>query len=461
MKFRSAAAFLAISVAVVSLQCRRAEGVTPDPIDHEAEAAFVDYLRIDTTSGKETAGAKYLRDFLTKNGIAAQLVGDDPSRQSVYARLVSGSNEPALLLLSHIDVVPADASRWRNPPFSGAQEGGYIWGRGAVDSKSLTIAEAMALLDLKRRNAKLRRDVIFLAVADEESGGLRGMKALLDKRADLFTNVGFVLNEAGTNETAVDRVLFWGVEVQQKVPLWLRLTAEAKAGHGSLGGGSASAKLVRALARVDQLETPYRLTPEVAELAALGVKMRKDARGAALQLIREPLDVARIERELTPGYRAMLRDSITITRMSAAGAVNVVPSTAFAELDIRLLPGTKPDAMLARVREAAGEEVRIDVLVAGEPMQASSVDTELFATLTRVFTAAAPGSSVAPVMTTGTSDSRWFRLRGIPAYGIAPFKLNYYDFDGVHGDDERIRARFFSEGVGVMRKIVREFCEKK
>ncbi|HYK01498.1 MAG TPA: M20/M25/M40 family metallo-hydrolase [Thermoanaerobaculia bacterium] len=457
------AALLAILVAVASLQCRKAEGVPENAIEREAEEAFVAYLRIDTTSGKETAGATYLRDLLTKNGIAATLAGADPARQAVYARLASGSPEPALLLLSHIDVVAADAERWRNPPFSGKREGGYIWGRGAVDAKSLTIAQVMSLLDLKRRGARLRRDVIFLAVPDEERGGLVGMKQLLERQPELFTNVGFVLNEGGANETAVDRVLFWGVEVQQKVPLWLRVTAEAAGGHGALseGHGGAPAKLVRALAAIDQLETPYRLTDTVARVASLGAKMRKDHRGAALQLIREPLDIARIERELAPGYRTMLRDSITITQISAPGAVNVVPSRAFADIDIRLVAGTKPDEMLARVEQAAGTNAIVEVLVAGDPVAESPVDTELFATLKRVFTAAAPGSSLAPTISPGATDSRWFRARGITAYGIAPFKLNYYDADGVHGDNERIRARFFAEGVGVMRKIVREFCEKR
>ena len=449
-----------LALFLLSLQCRRADGIAQNPIDREAEEAFVAYLRIDTTSGKETAGAIYLRDFLTKNGVAARLVGDDPARRGVYVRLASGTTEPALLLLSHIDVVPADAARWRNPPFSGKREGGYIWGRGALDAKSLTIAQVMSLLDLKRRGAALRRDVVLLAVPDEELGGLRGAKALLERHPELFTNVGFVLNEAGVNETAMDRVLFWGVEVQQKVPLWLRVSAEATGGHGALGAG-ASEKLVRALAAIDQLETPYRLTEDVAHVAALAAKMRKGERGAALQLIRAPLDVPRIERELPPGYQAILRDSITITQMSAPGAVNVVPSRAIADIDIRLLPGTKPDQMLARVRQAAGENATVDVLLAGEPVPPSAVDTELFATLTRVFTAAAPGSSVAPTISSGTTDSRWFRARGITAYGIAPFKLNYYDADGIHGDNERIRARFFSEGVGVMREIVREFCEKR
>jgi acetylornithine deacetylase/succinyl-diaminopimelate desuccinylase-like protein len=450
---------------LIGMSCGKAEGVRQDPAETEAEEAFVAYLRIDTTNppGNETAGATFLRDLLVKNGVEARLVGDDPKRHGVYARLESGTNEPALLLLSHIDVVPADASRWRNPPFAGKREGGYIWGRGAIDDKPLTIAGVMSLLDLERRGAKLRRDVVLLAVPDEERGGLVGAKLLLDTHPELFRNVGFVLNEGGSNRTAVDRVLFWGIEVQQKVPLWLRIVAESPGGHGAAPRETrgAPAKLVTALAAIDALETPYRLTDTVARVAARAAAMRTGHRAAGLRLVREPLDVARIERELPLAEKVILQDTIAITNISAAGAVNVIPARASAEVDIRLVPGSDPAEMLARVREAAGKNATVEVILAGEASPESPIDTELFETVSRVLQKSAPGSSVAPVFNPGTSDSRFFRARGMTAYGIAPFKLNYYDIASVHADDERIRARFFGEGVRVVRDIVREFCERR
>lgn len=448
-----------------SLHCRRATSTPVDPLAREAEEAFVGYLRIDTTNppGNETAGATYLRDLLAREGIEAQLVGSDPKRQGVYARLLSGSSEKALLLLSHIDVVPADAAAWRNPPFSGEREGGYIWGRGAVDCKSLTIAELMALVDLKRRGAKLRRDVVFLAVPDEELGGRNGLEQLLRDRPDLFRNVGFAVNEGGANQTAVDRVLFWGIEVQQKVPLWVRLLARSEGGHGALpvDAGSASTKLVRALSAIEAIETPYRLTESVASTAAAAYAARKDGQGRKLALLREPLDVARVEAELPPGYRALLQDTITVTTLSAGSSVNVVPSRASAEIDIRLLPGTRPEPMLQRVREAAGDHATVEVLLAGEPAPAAPASGALYDSLVRTMTASAPGSAAGPMVTLGTTDSRYLRMRGIDAYGIAPFKVNYYDAGGIHGDDERIRARFFAEGVALTRSIVRAFCEQR
>lgn len=465
MTRRTAGLLITAFFVFASLQCRRAESVERDPMDAEAEDALVSYLKIDTTNppGNETAGATFLRDLLVKNGIAAQLVGDDPRRQGVYARLESGKSDKALLLLSHIDVVPADASAWTNPPFSGARKGGYLWGRGALDCKSLTVAELMSLIELKRRGVKLRRDVVFLAVPDEELGGLRGAKKLLDDRADLFTNVGFVLNEGGSNETALDRILFWGIEVDQKVPLWLRVTATSAGGHGAapVADGGATAKLIRALGGIDAIETPYRLTVSVARTSAIAARERKDGRGQRLRLLREPLDVAAIERDLPPGYRSLLHDTIAITHLAAGSAVNMIPSRAIAEVDIRLLPGSKPDAMLARVKEAVGKNATVDVLLGGEPVPESSMDTELFKTLANAMRAASPGSAVAPIVGAGTTDSRFFRARGIVAYGVSPFKVNYYDADTVHGEDERIRAPFFAEGTRLMRTIVADFCEAK
>jgi acetylornithine deacetylase/succinyl-diaminopimelate desuccinylase-like protein len=462
---RRAALLFAALFFFASLQCRRAESVERDPMDAEAEDALVGYLKIDTTNppGNETAGAAFLRDLLVKNGVAAKLVGNDPKRQGVYARLESGGHDKALLLLSHIDVVPADASLWTNPPFSGARKGGYIWGRGALDCKSLAIAELMSIVELKRRGVKLRRDVVFLAVPDEELGGLRGAKKLLDEHPELFTNVGFVLNEGGSNETALDHVVFWGIEVDQKVPLWLRVTSASAGGHGAapVADGGATAKLVRALAGIDAIRTPYRLAGSVARTSAIAARERKDGRGQRLRLLREPLDVAAIERDLPPGYRSLLRDTIAITHLSAGSSVNMIPARAFAEIDIRLLPGSKPDEMLARIKEVVGTNATVEVLLAGEPVPESPMNTELFETLSRAMRAESPASAVAPIVGAGTTDSRFFRARGIVAYGVSPFKVNYYDADTVHAEDERIRAPFFADGVRLMRKVVADFCEVK
>ena len=442
--------------------CRAAESAPKDPVEKEAEDALVGYIKIDTTNppGNETAGAKYLQEFFVREGIDAKLIGSDPKRQSIYARLSSGKSEKALLLLHHIDVVPSAGPEWTQPPFSGARANGYIWGRGALDVKSLGIAGMMAMLDLKRRSVPLSRDVIFLGTADEELGGIHGVKELLEKNPDLFANVGFVLNEGGYNETIVDKITFWGIETQQKLPLFVRLNAKGPSGHSAAppDNGGAVAKLVRAMNAVLQIPTPYRLNPEVATYFHEVGRHRKDARGAVLRAVGEPLDEKRINELLGPGYKSLLRDSITLTRINAGTAVNVLPSVASAEIDIRLLPDASPDAMLEKVKAAVGKEAEVEVLLRAEPGTASPAGTPLFDVLAKAMKADEPGSAVAAIVGAGTSDSRYFRARGIVAYGIAPFKVNYYDADSVHGTDERIRARFFAEGVRLMRRIVNDFA---
>jgi acetylornithine deacetylase/succinyl-diaminopimelate desuccinylase-like protein len=163
---------------------------------------------------------------------------------------------------------------------------------------------------------------------------------------------------------------------------------------------------------------------------------------------------------LPAGYRALLHDTIAITRIAGGNSINVLPISATADVDIRLLPDETTDAMLAKVKAALRDRGDLEVLLAGQPVPESPSDTELFRLLSAAMARSEPGSIVAPAVGPGTSDSRYFRARGIVAYGIAPFKVNYYDADTVHGNDERIRARFFAEGVRLMRSIVSGFCAK-
>jgi acetylornithine deacetylase/succinyl-diaminopimelate desuccinylase-like protein len=463
MRRRAPVVLAAILVLSAPIQCRRAAGTGEDPLDREALDALVASLRIDTTNppGNETGGAKFLQQLLVRNGITAQLVGTDARRQSVYARLSSGSNEKALLLLSHLDVVPP-GDGWTKPPFGGVVENGYVWGRGALDIKSLGIAEAMAVIELKRRGVQLKRDVVFLATADEEMGGVHGVGQLLETRPDLFANVGAVLNEGGYNETIVDRVAFWGIEVQQKVPLWLRLRAKGSAGHAASppDDGGSVAKLVRALAAVEQIETPYRLTPDVERYFHDAGAARKDERGEVLRGIEHEVGGERVRRVLPPGYRALLHDTIALTHLAAGASTNSIPANATADVDIRLLPDAPSAPMLQRVREAAGSDAEVEVLLTSEPVAATSSETELFRLLEKKMRDDEQGSRVAAIVGAGTTDSRYFRARGIVAYGIAPFKVNYYDAGTVHGTDERMRTRFFAEGVRLVRGIVADYCAR-
>lgn len=454
----------AILLISLSFECRKASGVDADPLDREASDALVQYLRIDTTNppGNETAGARYLQQLFAKEGIEAKLIGSNPARQSVVARLKSGTNEKALVLLHHIDVVPAAPTEWTKPPFGGLRENGYIWGRGALDIKSLGIAEAMAMIELKRKGVALKRDVIFLATPDEELGGLHGCKEILEQHPEAIENAGFVLNEGGDNQTIVDRVDFWGVEVQSKVAAFLQVTMRGAAGHGAAppDDGGTMLRLVRTLDAISRIPTPYRLTPAIEKsFHAIGAT-KPDEKGEVLRAIREPLDVARLERVLSPAYRALLHDTIAITRVNGGSCVNCIPSVATANVDIRVLPDESPEPLIEQVKALLPKGAELEVLFAGAPVPESASDTELFRVVAAEMKKSEPKSVVAPVVGAGTSDSRWFRARGVTAYGIAPFKVNYYDAGTVHAGDERIREKFFVEGTRLVRRIVTSFCAR-
>lgn len=216
-------------------------------------------------------------------------------------------------------------------------------------------------------------------------------------------------------------------------------------------------RLVEALSSIGEIPTPWRLTPTVA------------AYFRSLSAVKPPLDVKKkiladpsawFDRpelgHLPPGALALLRDTVSLTVIRAGETINAIPPTAAAELDIRLLPGSDPASFLAKLVETVGKSVEIEILLEGRPAPPSPVDTPLFSIIARAAREASPGSEVGPYVSAGSSDSRFFRERGIVAYGFNPFLVNYYDGYTIHGVDERIRARFFASGVALMRRIVRD-----
>ncbi|HEV7518919.1 MAG TPA: M20/M25/M40 family metallo-hydrolase, partial [Thermoanaerobaculia bacterium] len=227
----------------------------PAPAGQLSEAArwLQGYLQIDTSNppGNEAKAADFLAAILGREGIPARRIVTPAGRTNLWARLASPtSGGKAVLLLHHMDVV-APGPGWTVPPFAGLVREGRLWGRGALDDKSLGIAQLAALVDLKRRRQPLARDVVFLAVADEESGGGEGTGWLLAHHPELFAGVEGVIGEGGRNQVTGGKLLWWGVEVAQKRPFWLEVEANGRGGHASgLNPGSAVHLLVAGLARM-------------------------------------------------------------------------------------------------------------------------------------------------------------------------------------------------------------------
>lgn len=444
----------AAAAAIVCLLAASVTAGTAEALD-TATDLLARYLRIDTSNppGNEAAAARFLTAELHRRGVTTRLLVSPEGRTSLYARLDGGPTaQGTLVLLHHMDVVPPGPG-WTGEPFSGELRDGFVWGAGAVDDKSLGIAHLLAFLELHRRGGPLAHHVVFLAVADEETGGRQGSGWLTERHADLFADVVAVWTEGGSNRTFDGRVFWWGVEVAQKRPLWLELTAEGKPGHGSkLDLHTAPHRLVRALDRLLERPRVYRVTDE-ARLYFSAI----DAIGGGfgdgwLPRLEEAIAAGRAESTLRPGQHNLFLDTFQITRLEAGRQVNAIPRRARALVDARVLPDTDTEALLAELGSTLGPEVAVEVLLDAPPAEPSPIDTPLWDCVETVLGRRAP---VVPTFIAGVTDARYFRQRGIPAYGLSPFTIGLGDAYGVHGVDERISIAVFETGVERMTELVR------
>jgi acetylornithine deacetylase/succinyl-diaminopimelate desuccinylase-like protein len=425
----------------------------------EAAGWLQQYLRLDTTNppGNESRSAVFLAGILERQGIPARIVATPDGRANLYARLSTpGSSGRAVLLLHHMDVVPAGPG-WTVEPFAGLVRGGYLWGRGALDDKSLGIAQLAALVDLERRRATLERDVIFLAVADEENGGGEGTAWLLAAHPELFQGVEAVIGEGGRSQMgAGGKLLWWGIEVAQKRALWLAVSASGRGGHGAgLNPNSANHQLIEGLARLLAAPTRWRVTPPARAYCHAIAPLHNRYWRRIFSNIDSVITESGPREFLLPGMANLFIDTVQVTVLQGGDRINVVPDTAQARLDIRLLPDTDEPAFLAEVERLLGKGIEVKVLLSSPPAAPSPASGRLYEAVKR---ALAPEGPVVPTMIPGITDSRFFRQRGIPAYGLSPFEIRPEDALGIHGPDERIPLAELDRGIDRMRRLLRFYA---
>jgi len=429
-------------------------------LQDEAVAWLQSYIRINTVNppGNEIAGARFLAGILEKEGIKYEIAESAPGRGNLWARL-PGGGEPALVLLHHIDVVPADARFWVTDPLSGEVRDGFIYGRGALDTKSLGILQLAAFVALHRSKTALARDVVLMATADEEAGGDYGVGWLVKNRPELFKGVGAVLNEGGSGQGGTHIA----VEVTQKVPYWFRLTARGEPGHGSRPReASAVTRLVAGLERLRRHEFEPRIVPSVDTYfkgiaPAAPQKWRSRFANMAAS-IRTPGVLEELQRD-NPSLHALLRNTCSMTRLGGSDKINVVPAEAWAEIDCRLLPDQNPQAFLNELRGVLGDEINVDTIMGFTPAS-SSPSTPFFGVMRDVSGQYFPGLPVVPAVMAGFTDSHFVRDLGIPAYGFSPVSIPEADAGGVHGNNERISVENIRRGVAMMIDILQRFAAK-
>jgi acetylornithine deacetylase/succinyl-diaminopimelate desuccinylase-like protein len=425
------------------------------PALSEAAGWLQQYLRLDTSNppGNEGKAAAFLAGILQREGIPSRAVATPEGRASLYARLSSPrSGGKAVLLLHHMDVVPPGPG-WTVPPFAGLVKEGLLWGRGAVDDKSLGIAQLAALVDLKRRRLPLERDVVFLGVADEENGGGRGTAWLLANHPELFQGVEAVINEGGRSQTgAGGKLLWWGIEVAQKRPLWLEVTTSGRGGHGAgLNPESANHQMIQGLARLLAAPSRWQVSAPVRDYCRAIAPLQNDRWRRVFGNIDAVIGPDGPREFLLPGMANLFLDTVQVTVLRGGERINVVPEESSARLDIRLLPGTDSAAFLAGVKQRLGKGFDVKVLVTSPPAPASPASGRLYEALRQ---ALGPDGPVVPTFIAGFTDSRYFRERGIPAYGVTPFKLSPDDSKGIHSTDERLPLSEIDRGVERMRRAL-------
>ncbi|MGZ4576382.1 MAG: M20/M25/M40 family metallo-hydrolase [Mycobacterium sp.] len=432
-----------------------------DPSDDVVEVVSR-LIRFDTTNTGEpetTRGeaecAQWVAEQLAEVGYQPQYVESGaPGRGNVVARLSGAdSSRGALLIHGHLDVVPAEPAEWSVHPFSGAIEDGFVWGRGAVDMKDMVGMMIVVARQLKRAWIVPPRDLVFAFVADEEHGGSYGAQWLVDNRPDLFEGVTEAIGEVGGFSLTVPRRdggerRLYLIETAEKGLSWMRLTARGPAGHGSMvHDRNAVTAVAEAVARLGRHQFPLVVADAVAQfLAAL-----TEETGLTFDL--ESDDLSGVIEKLGPMARmlkAVLHDTANPTMLKAGYKANVVPATAEAVVDCRILPGRRA-AFEAEVDELIGPDVTREWIKDFSSYE-TSFDGDLVDAMNAAVLALDPDGRTVPYMMSGGTDAKSFARLGIRCFGFSPLRLPPdLDFTALfHGVDERVPIDALKFGTEVL-----------
>ena len=419
------------------------------------------YLRVNTSNppGNEIEAARFLKKIFDQNGIENEIFEYKPGRANIIARIKGNGSKRPIILLSHTDVVTAEPSAWEVEPFAGVIKNDSIYGRGALDMKGEGLLQLMTMILLKREGPALSRDVIFLGTADEEVND-EGSIWMIANKADLFKNAEYLLTEGGDNMLEGGSVKIVGVDVAEKAPFWLRLTATGLPGHGSRPvADSASNRLIRAMNRILDWETPIKLLSPVEQyfkdIAPLQPEPLRSQFANIAESLKNPAFVKTLSSQRE--YNFLVRNTISITMLSGSKQTNVIPNTATCNLDVRLLPGEAPEDFLkALTTVIADPSIKIENVNRFKPPNSSPTNTELFSLIARKTKENYPSAVVTTKMLSGYTESQLFRQLGIIAYGWAPIYTTVEEDEGVHGNNERISVKNIRQGTRELYEVVRD-----
>lgn len=412
------------------------------PVTPEVEL-LQKYIRIDTSNppGNELPAAQWLAGIIRAAGVEAEILESRPGRASVYARIRGREPGHGLMLLHHIDVVPAAGEGWTRPPFSGQIHLDQLYGRGALDMKGTGIVFLRAFLDVAANPLPPKHDLVFLAVADEETGGEWGLRWLLANRPKIFEGVRYALNEGGITEMRQERVTYYGIEIGTKLTVTLTLVGPTRE--------QLQQTRIALEPKFSPLREPGRVLPEVKRFFRDVAPLRLEFRDELSDIDRA---IARGQFWRLPvGYRELTQNIMFADAVRSGDdgrhSMRVV---------LHNLPDENPDPLIA---EVAGIARRFGVSV-GEvsekigPVPISPIDTPLWNLLEDEAARTFRAPVGTEILNRSTNDSRFLRERGIVAYGISPFAVDFFQSDAIHKADERVRVDYFVEGVAFLRRVI-------
>ena len=418
-------------------------------VEEETMRHYQAVLRIDTQNppGNETKAAEYVKQVLDRDGIPTQIVGSDPNRSNVFARLNGSGRKRPLLIMGHTDVVTVDAAKWKFPPFSATRDGGYVYGRGTVDDKDNLTAALMTMLLLKRQNVPLDRDVIFLAESGEEGSSNFGIGYMVNQHfADI--DAEYRLAEGGSVNRISGQVKYATVQTLEKIPRGIELVSHGISGHGSVPlKTNPIVHLAGAVSKIGEWR------PDIRFNETTGTYFRKLAAISAPDVAKYYRDVLSTDPKVRaaaddwlfenePRHSSMLRTSVSPNIFAGGYRSNVIPSEAKATLDVRMLPDEDPAKFLEQVKRVVNDPA-VDVRFGNQLTRPAGPDTKLDNEAFRAIEAAGTkiyNAPTLPTMSTGATDMAQLRARGVQCYGIGP-ATDVEDGPkgfGAHSDQERI-----------------------
>jgi len=432
-----------------------------------------DLIRLNTTNppGNETEAAKYLAETLEKDGFKCELFESAPGRGSVITRLKGSGQKPSLLLLSHLDVVAANPKEWSVDPFAGIVKNGFVWGRGALDMKSMTAIEVTVMKLLKRNNLKLKGDVILAATADEEKGGEAGAGWLVRNYPEKI-QADYVINEGGGLAIPIGSKNIYTIQTAEKGIYWFKVKAKGQPGHGSVPGAADNAilRMNKVVEKLGNYRAKIKIVPSVKQFLNEVAKENKMVQQAVTMIFQNPdisdqiLDtLAQMDKAMAEEIRARLRMTIAPTIIHGGAKENIIPSECEAVFDCRILPGQTPAEAMNEIKGLLKdfdlEKLKFETIQANEPSE-SPANTPLYDKIVNVLKEFEPNCAVTPILLTGGTDSRFFRKLGTKCYGFQPMRADmpYGEIlKTVHGIDERISIDNLVFGTSVLYNIVENF----